>query len=88
MPSASSRARLFFPTSGMIIEYLAITRPESGAATLHAAGKVEGILQRPCSLVGPVAAQRNIQLTLKLDVPPPALAADAVAPAGEITATL
>ena len=64
--------------TGMITEYLDITRLESGATLVRKAPvKVEGILQRLVLLVGPVAARRNIRLTLKLDAPLPALVADA-----------
>ena len=51
--------------TGMITEYLDITRLESGATTLRKTPvKVEALLQRIVLLLEPVAAQRGIRLSL------------------------
>jgi signal transduction histidine kinase/CHASE2 domain-containing sensor protein len=64
--------------TGMITEYLDITRLESGATALRKAPvKVEALLQRIVLLLSPVAAQRRIQLLLHTESSLPGLFADA-----------
>ncbi len=64
--------------TGMITEYLDITRLESGATELRKAPvKVEALLQRIVLLLSPVAAQREIRLLLHAEPSLPGLFADA-----------
>jgi PAS domain S-box-containing protein len=64
--------------TGLITGYLDITRLESGATPLRKAPlKVEALLQRIVLMLEPVAAQRNIRLTLQPSRWLPAIFADA-----------
>ena len=64
--------------TAMITEYLDITRLESGAtAPRMAPVRVDALLQRIVLLLGPVAAQRGIRLTLEADAAALAVVADA-----------
>jgi signal transduction histidine kinase len=61
----------------MITEYLDITRLESGATQMRlAAVRVETILDRILILLGPVAGQRQIQLSRAIPPELPAVVAD------------
>ncbi len=61
----------------MITEYLDITRLESGATPLRKTpAKVEPLLQRIVLLLGPIAAQRKIRLSLTLSPGLPVVFAD------------
>ena len=63
--------------TGMITEYLDITRLESGATALRKTPvRVEPLLQRIVLLLEPVAAQRGIRITLALSPSLPVLFAD------------
>jgi len=64
--------------TGMITEYLDITRLESGATVLRKMPvRIETLLQRVVLLLEPIAAQRGMRLLVKLDATPPAVVVDA-----------
>jgi signal transduction histidine kinase/CHASE2 domain-containing sensor protein len=63
--------------TAMTGDYLDITRLESGATPLRTAPvRIESVLQRTVLLLEPVAAQKQIRLTLNLDSNLPAVFAD------------